>query len=338
MEIRHSFENRNGNLFRHRKGRFLRNQIGAPGIAFCLLIALGIYAKPPIHLANLDYKNKNLKNLREEIRINLQASRSHSGRHIFTDLKFYTYKVQKEDNFFLIMSKTSMDMDTLTSVNGLSSPYEIYPGQLLKIPNMRGIYIEDTRKEDATKQGGISQNEKKQKGIRETTDLDESGAGKKIFDRIHKKWFLPGGRLENREKMFFYGKIFHAPLEEYRISSKYGKRSDPFTNKQTFHGGVDLAAPKGTAVYASANGVVDFVGKKGGYGNLIIIRHDHGYETRYGHLSKFAKKIKSGNLKKGTRVSGGEKIGEVGMTGRATGNHLHFEVRRFSKPEKPVLR
>lgn len=135
-----------------------------------------------------------------------------------------------------------------------------------------------------------------------------------------------------RRKIFFYGVAFYRPLgSEGIISSRFGKRKDPFTRKETFHGGLDMAAEEGTPVYASADGEVYFSDKKGGYGNLIILGHKLGYETLYGHLSSIS-------VRPGEKVHKGQKIGEVGQTGRATGNHLHFEVRRFNQRQKPIFR
>ena len=116
------------------------------------------------------------------------------------------------------------------------------------------------------------------------------------------------------------------------ITSRFGKRVDPVTKRRnTFHKGIDIAAPSGTPVYAAADGTVtkaEFV--KGGYGNLIILKHGDNIATYYGHLSK----IIAG---KGGRVKRGDLIGRVGTTGKSTGPHLHFEVRRGNQaldPEK----
>lgn len=87
-------------------------------------------------------------------------------------------------------------------------------------------------------------------------------------------------------KIFFYGLAFHPPLNEGYLTSGFGTRLDPFTKKKTFHGGLDIAAPKGTDVISSADGEVIFKGRKGGYGKLIVVKHIMGYETRYGHLDK----------------------------------------------------
>ena len=98
-------------------------------------------------------------------------------------------------------------------------------------------------------------------------------------------------------------------------------RFHPVLQKMRAHKGVDYAAPTGTGVKAASEGVVDFVGVKGGYGNVVILKHQNKVSTLYGHLSRFAS-----GLKKGARVSQGQLIGYVGMTGLATGPHLHYEL------------
>jgi murein DD-endopeptidase MepM/ murein hydrolase activator NlpD len=304
-----------------------RNNLGSiTRILLCLFAFHWELLSSPIPLANLDYSNPRLKELREDVKENLKASRSKGIDPNLRDLRFYIYTVGKKDRFFTIMAKTGMNLDTLSSVNHLASPHDIYPGQKILIPNMRGIYSQKLDQNN-------SESDRSRIAREESVHPD-----KLIYDKNTSKWFIPGGELKGKEKMFFYGFAFSRPLLEGKISSQFGKRNDPFTNKQTFHGGLDIAAPAGTAVYASADGVIEFKGSRGGYGNLIIIKHELGYETRYGHLQKFASKLSSGNLESGSRVRKGEKIGEVGMTGRATGNHLHFEVRRFSKTERPIIR
>jgi len=113
-----------------------------------------------------------------------------------------------------------------------------------------------------------------------------------------------------------------------RVSSNYGWRRDPFTGRRAWHTGVDIAAPLGRSVVAAAEGRVVFTGWNGNYGKCIIIRHDFGFETVYGHLSKILVNV-------GDRVKKAQKIGEVGNTGRSTGPHLHYEVRRYGKVVNP---
>jgi len=124
------------------------------------------------------------------------------------------------------------------------------------------------------------------------------------------------------------GKSMHkaflrSPLEFSRVSSGFSKsRFHPVLNKWRAHKGVDYAAPIGTKVKVTSDGVVAFVGKQSGYGNVVMINHQGHFTTVYGHLSRFA-----GGLHQGQRVGQGQIIGYVGMTGLATGPHLHYEFR-----------
>ncbi|MEG3179484.1 M23 family metallopeptidase [Sphingomonas sp. LT1P40] len=110
------------------------------------------------------------------------------------------------------------------------------------------------------------------------------------------------------------------PVDNIKLTSSFGVRSDPFHGTAAMHAGVDIPGPIGTPIYATADGVVGRSGRFGGYGNLITVNHGKGIETRYGHLSKI---LVAGN----TRVRRGQLIGLMGSTGRSTGSHLHYEVR-----------
>ncbi len=106
-----------------------------------------------------------------------------------------------------------------------------------------------------------------------------------------------------------------------RISSEYGFRSDPFTGQRRFHHGLDIAAPQGNPIRPVASGKVVFSGRKGGYGNVVDVKHLDGTVTRYAHN-------RVNNVKVGDAVTRDTVIGEVGSTGRSTGPHVHFEVRK----------
>jgi murein DD-endopeptidase MepM/ murein hydrolase activator NlpD len=113
------------------------------------------------------------------------------------------------------------------------------------------------------------------------------------------------------------------------MSSSFGNRIDPFLKRTAFHAGIDFRAPTGTAILAAANGTVVHAGSNGGYGKMVDIDHGNGLITRYAHLS-------SVGVYKGQAVSGGERIGLAGSTGRSTGPHLHFEVRRNDNAVDPA--
>lgn len=111
-------------------------------------------------------------------------------------------------------------------------------------------------------------------------------------------------------------------------SSGYGYRRHPISGRRKFHKGVDFKAPRGTPVYAAASGVVTVARRNGSYGRLIIISHGLDLETRYAHLRQI-------HVEEGEFVSAGELIGTVGSSGRTTGPHLHFEVRRSGEAVNP---
>jgi murein DD-endopeptidase MepM/ murein hydrolase activator NlpD len=122
-----------------------------------------------------------------------------------------------------------------------------------------------------------------------------------------------------------------SPLRFSRVSSFFGRRFHPILRVMRQHYGVDYVAPKGTPVEVVSDGHVVSAGWSGGYGRLVVVAHAEGYETRYGHLSGFGKGIRAG-----APVRQGQVVGYVGMTGLATGPHLHYEVRKFGSPVNPL--
>ncbi len=237
-------------------------------------------------------------------------------------LSYAEYRIREGENIFLIASKMGLDPDTLISVNNIPSIEAVQEGMTIIIPNMRGILyqVEET-------QTFLSlQQEYKLaplvlKQINEIT-RDTLYQGEEIF--------IPGGKLSQDEWAYFNHRTFLPPLAgRLRVTSPMGWRQDPFTHKRTYHGGVDLGAPMGTPVRASQSGEVLHAGWAGGYGKLVIIGHRYHYKTYYGHLSSIL-------VRKGQRVSRGDRIGLVGSTGRSTGPHLHYEIRRFSLRKNPM--
>lgn len=113
-----------------------------------------------------------------------------------------------------------------------------------------------------------------------------------------------------------------------RTASGYGVRIDPIYRTPRFHSGMDFSAKVGTEIYATGDGVVTFAAWKQGYGNCLMIDHGYGFQTLYGHMSKYRKRV-------GQKVTRGEVIGEVGNTGKSTGPHLHYEVIVRGKHDNP---
>ena len=128
------------------------------------------------------------------------------------------------------------------------------------------------------------------------------------------------------------GEAWPGPLASMRVTSSFGgRRLHPILNRVLPHSGVDLAAPTGAPVRATADGLVTAAGERGGYGLFVELQHPSGYSTRYAHLSRIAP-----GLERARVVRKGEIIGLVGETGLATGPHLHYEVRRRGQPVDPL--
>jgi murein DD-endopeptidase MepM/ murein hydrolase activator NlpD len=134
-----------------------------------------------------------------------------------------------------------------------------------------------------------------------------------LMDRSLSERVIPSGR----------------PIRKGWLSSKFGKRADPFTGKQEHHKGVDFAGREGADVLAVGDGVVTWSGKRSGYGNLVEINHGNGYVTRYGHN-------KANTVEIGETVKKGQQIAMIGSTGRSTGPHVHFEVLRNDRQVNPA--
>jgi murein DD-endopeptidase MepM/ murein hydrolase activator NlpD len=142
----------------------------------------------------------------------------------------------------------------------------------------------------------------------------------------HGGYYTPDGRSIRKA-------FLRSPLEFSRITSGFSvARFHPILQQWRAHKGIDYGAPIGTKVKSTADGIVEFAGRQGGYGNVVVLRHQSRYTTLYGHLSGFARGLRAGN-----HVSQGDVIGYVGATGLATGPHLHYEFRIDGAYQNPLL-
>lgn len=147
--------------------------------------------------------------------------------------------------------------------------------------------------------------------------------------RLRAVWFSDGYYAPDGKNM--RKGLLRSPLELSRVSSGFGVRKHPFLQTWRAHQGVDYAAPTGTRVRAVGDGVVEFAGRQGGYGNMVVVRHDNQVATVYAHLSAFGRGIRNG-----ARVAQGDTVGAVGQTGWATGPHLHYEFRMAGAARNPL--
>ncbi|MBA7484376.1 MAG: peptidoglycan DD-metalloendopeptidase family protein [Spirochaeta sp.] len=141
--------------------------------------------------------------------------------------------------------------------------------------------------------------------------------------------FFPGERFHPLERAYFLEILFRLPVASGKLSSPFGRRADPFTGHPEFHYGIDLAATAGSEVQAARDGTVEEAGYHEVLGYYIILAHQGGFQTVYGHLDTIAVVLQQ-------KVTSGMIIGSVGSTGRSTGPHLHFEIRRGGDVQNPV--
>lgn len=237
-------------------------------------------------------------------------------------MKYDEYTIENGDNLTVISKKIGVNLDTLVSVNRISNANKLRPGQKIKIPNRNGLLYavqKGESLEEITEKYEIDLN--KVLSFNKIYDKDNINAGDEIF--------LPGAKYTLEERIDKFGQMFSLPTKVTRISSVFGYRVHPITKVRTKHMGVDIQGSLNTPIYAARKGKVIFAGYSGGYGNLVIVRHDKGYTTYYGHLNKITTRV-------GANVGQGTMIGRMGSTGNSTGSHLHFEVRRNGVALNPV--
>ncbi len=237
-------------------------------------------------------------------------------------VKYEEYIVGEGENLTSISKKIGVSLDTLVSVNKISNANKLSPGQKIIIPNRNGLLY--TIKENENIEKVANKYDIPLKRIFAFNKIEN------ISDiKIGEDVFLPGAKYTLDERIDKFGQMFSLPTVITRISSAFGYRIHPITKTRTKHTGVDIPGSLNTPIYAARNGKVIFAGYSGGYGNLVIIRHDKSYTTYYGHLNKITTKI-------GDNVGVGVMIGRMGNTGNSTGSHLHFEVRKNGEALNPA--
>lgn len=172
---------------------------------------------------------------------------------------------------------------------------------------------------------------KKESALEE--DLEQYGQQLLAFTKAESDKYAERVRAMSSSSSGYKGGKLGLPVADgqFRFSSGFGMRTDPFTGRSAGHNGVDMAAPKGTTIMAAANGVVIFAGYSNGFGNTVMIKHSSEITTLYGHIREGGIKVSVGQS-----VSKGQKIAEVGSTGRSTGNHVHFTVYKNDVAVNPM--
>ena len=235
-------------------------------------------------------------------------------------LKILSVRVPQGMDLFALAARLSLPYDTLASLNALASPGALQTGAMVLVPSLPGLYI-PIRPATTFEEILVSVSANTRTEGQEIQIAVEGGTRGFLF--------FPGESFTPVERAYFLNILFRFPLPDGILTSAFGVRQNPFDGHAEFHRGVDLAAPAGTEVFAARDGLVVEIGYDPVLGNTIVLAHDGGYETLYGHLSRVEVVLKQ-------QIRSGMIIGRVGSTGYSTGPHLHFEVRRQGASRDPV--
>ncbi|MGL5123502.1 MAG: peptidoglycan DD-metalloendopeptidase family protein [Fusobacteriaceae bacterium] len=254
---------------------------------------------------------------------------------VVTEVKIINYTIEKGDNLYDISKKYNVTEEILKANNPKLGKI-IKIGDIIKIPSENGVFYKVKKGDSLFK---IAQIYKvKSDSFKKYNKLvgNRLDIGQEIFIKDPNLKFIT---LKGREVVSKQGsntstqlakaENFMLPIKFTGITSPYGNRFHPVLKRYIGHAGVDLRARYITA-YASKEGKVKFAGTMNGYGKIIILSHANGYETRYAHLNKIYVSV-------GAKVNQGDKIAQTGNTGRSTGPHLHFEIRKNGKPINPMV-
>jgi murein DD-endopeptidase MepM/ murein hydrolase activator NlpD len=296
--------------------------IGAAAALFLLFVRAAAADYPQI--GQLSPRDPLFKQLQADLQRYFQASSRPADpgaqRPELPPLKIFTLRAPESMDLFALAARLNLPYDTLATLNGLEGPAALRPGTLLLVPSIPGLYV-SLEPRSTFEEIVLSVTANTRTGGREI-QVSYGGSSRHVL-------FFPGEGFSPVERAFFLHILFLFPLPAGILSSGFGTRPNPFDGHSEFHRGVDLAAPTGTEVYAARDGVVARVGFDPVLGNMVVLRHDAGYETVYGHLSQIAVRLKD-------ELRAGMMVGRVGSTGYSTGPHLHFEIRRQGSSRDPV--
>lgn len=309
-------------------GNNYRRQL--PGIEVIFIFILFFIIKIPVfcdygfdypEIKSLTYTDPLYRQLQDDVSAFYQAAHS-KGKMPFPGLKIFKILLHKETDstIFTVSARLNIPYDTIASLNHIENPLFFKDSPFILVPNTPGIFIPENPSSDL-EQIMVSWRIQSVDGARQVI-INRDGVKEKYL-------FFPGARFHPVERAFFLNLLFRFPLKRGEITSSFGVRQNPFSGHPEVHNGIDIGAPEGTEVFAVRDGVVKKRGYDRIYGKYILISHSGGYQSFYGHLKDF-------NIHLNTKVYSGMMIGWVGTTGRSTGPHLHFEIRKDGSPEDPV--
>ena len=287
-------------------------------LVLVLAVPAGVAADYP-RIARLDSRDPTFRQMQQDVEAYHQAD-AKGDAALQPPLTLFAYDRVRED-LFALAARSSLPYDAIATVNGLSNPADLEERAGVLLPNMPGLFVAE---EPATDFEEIlfSSSLERRTGGRSVTVRGPAGERRFLF--------FAGERFNPVERAFFLRILFRFPLgARGNLSSLYGTRVSPFTGHPQFHNGIDIAAAAGTAVVAARDGIVAEVGRDELLGDFVRVTHPGGYETVYGHLQEALVSLNQ-------EVHSGMMIGKVGTTGRSTGPHLHFEIRKRGSARDPL--
>ena len=284
-------------------------------------------------------------NTPEDVDATLEEVRTRKARVLaaieeVVPVKVTAYVVASGDSLWSIASAQNIEVDTIFGSNDLKSPDRLRPGMTLRIPNQDGLFYRIKKGETLdkiAKKYGISisrigkSNPGLGSGLKEGTEIFLPGARPEAVEEepAAKAPSKPAARIGAREPVIrSFSRSYRWPVVG-KINSPFGWRRHPVTRRRDFHTGLDIKAPRGRGIAASKAGKVAYSGWMGGYGRVLVVDHGDGFSSLYAHCSSLM-------VGQGQRVSQGQTVATVGTSGRTTGPHLHFEVRRGQTPVNPL--
>lgn len=268
-------------------------------------------AHPRTRLANID---KPFQQMAQQIQSQVGSA------EIVLPVKIQTYRFASGDSLSGVANRFNLRVGTIISWNQISNARRMPVGLELEIPSYDGIRYVVKRGDTLT---SISQ----EKQVKYNAILDANNLESPVLSP-GQVLFLPGVALSRNELRSAMGELFIFPARG-RLTSRFGWRRDPFSGIRTFHNGIDIANVEGTPIWAAKEGRVVDVGYHSAFGNYVVISHEGGYQTLYGHLQNYT-------VRRGQTVNQGQVIARMGNTGYSTGSHLHFTVMLRNKDIDPL--
>ena len=251
---------------------------------------------------------------------------SMADRFLGKNVQIQIHRIELGDNYWIIAKTNHVDIDTILGCNPYLTSVYAGVGEIIIAVNKLGILHYIQGNEDLNILSKLYNIEERE--IRKNNKIS-------IFKKLRKGdiLFIPKAKpkvyTSDMYKWVKKRRMFCVPTNGWVAGRHFGYQMHPIYKVMKFHKGIDMKAPKGSSVFASADGVVAGTGRGGTYGKVIIINHPGGYQTRYAHLWKIY-------IKTGQKVKQKQCIGRVGNTGLSTCPHLHFEIRKNGKPINPM--